>query len=64
MASGAPVLTGALTTLDCQIVEAKDFATHRILFGKVTGIRIGDSLDPLIYHHRAYRSLEDITEPE
>lgn len=64
VASGAPVLLGAVATLDCQLVEAKDFATHRILFGKVTGIRIGDSLDPLIYHHRAYRALEDITEPE
>lgn len=58
--SGAPVLVGAQTSFDCHLVEAKDFATHRILFGKVTGIRIGDSLDPLIYHHRAYRTLQDI----
>jgi cob(II)yrinic acid a,c-diamide reductase len=56
-ASGAPVLPGALATFDCQLVEAKDFATHRVLFGKVTGVRIGDSLDPLIYHQRAYRVL-------
>ncbi|TYR31093.1 flavin reductase [Mesorhizobium microcysteis] len=55
--SGAPVLVGALATFDCHIVETKDFATHRVMFGKVTGIRIGASLDPLIYHHRAYRLL-------
>lgn len=57
VASGAPVLIGAEASFDCHLMEAKDFATHRILFGKVTGIRIGDSLTPLIYHHRTYRVL-------
>lgn len=57
VASGAPVLIGAEASFDCDLIEAKDFATHRILFGKVTGIRIGDSLSPLIYHHRTYRVL-------
>src|SRR5690606_12631091 len=55
LASGAPILLGAEASFDCHLVEAKDFATHRILFGKVTGVRIGDSLDPLLYHHRAYK---------
>lgn len=58
VSSGAPVLEGAAASFDCRLVEAKDMATHRILFGQVTGLRIGDSLDPLIYHHRAYRVLE------
>lgn len=53
--SGAPVLIGAEASFDCEIVEAKDFATHRILFGKVTAIHIGDSLTPLIYHNRTYK---------
>ena len=57
LSSGAPVLEGALVTFDCHLVEAKDFASHRILIGKVTGINIGDSLAPLIYHHRAYQVL-------
>lgn len=61
VSTGAPVLVGAEAVFDCHLVEAKDFATHRILFGKVTGLRIGDSPDPLIYHHRAYRTL---LEPE
>ena len=60
VASGAPVLVGALASLDCEVVETKDMATHRILFGQVTGVRIGDSLDPLIYHRRAYRTLREI----
>lgn len=57
LASGAPVLEGALAVFDCTIVEAKDVATHRVLFGKVTGLRMGDSLSPLLYHQRGYRVL-------
>ena len=56
-ATGAPVLADAMAAFDCELVDQKDMATHRILFGKVTGIRIGDSLDPLIYFNRAYRVL-------
>jgi cob(II)yrinic acid a,c-diamide reductase len=58
IATGAPVLKGSLATFDCQLIEAKDIATHRVLFGKVTGLRIGDSVDPLIYHRRAYHNLQ------
>lgn len=57
--SGAPILRGALATFDCQLVEAKDFATHRILFGQVAAIRIGDAEEPLLYYHRAYRKLHE-----
>lgn len=58
VSTGAPVLVGALASLDCRIVETKDVATHRILFGEVTGIRIGDRLRPLIYQDRRYHILE------
>lgn len=57
LATGAPVLEGAMATFDCELVDHKDMATHRVLFGKVTGIRIGDSLDPLFYFNRAYHVL-------
>lgn len=55
ISSGAPTLIGALAVFDCQIIDTKDHATHRILFGQVTGIRIGDSLHPLMYFNRDYR---------
>ncbi len=55
--SGAPILHGALATFDCHLVEAKDFATHRILLGRVTDIRIGEADEPLLYFRRAYRRL-------
>lgn len=54
ISTGAPTLVGSLAVFDCEIIEAKELATHRILFGKVTGIRIGDTLDPLMYFNRGY----------
>ncbi len=57
IATGAPTLKDALAVFDCELVEAKDFATHRVLFGRVTGLRVGDNLPPLIYHRRAWRVL-------
>lgn len=57
LTTGAPVLADAMMSLDCELIEAKDVATHRVLFGKVTGVRIGDSLDALVYFNRAYHQL-------
>lgn len=57
LATGAPVLSDSLMSLDCELVDVTDMATHRVLFGKVTGVRIGDSLRPLTYFNRAYRVL-------
>ena len=57
ISSGAPTLLGAIAVFDCQMVDAKELATHRIYFGKVTGLRIGANLRPLLYHDRAYRVL-------
>ncbi len=57
MATGAPVLADSMMSLDCELVEVSDIATHRVLFGKVTGVRIGDSLRPLTYFNRGYRVL-------
>ncbi|TIP46401.1 MAG: flavin reductase, partial [Mesorhizobium sp.] len=57
ISTGAPALKGALAVFDCEIIDSKDLATHRVLFGKVTGLRIGDNLRPLIYHNRGYHVL-------
>jgi cob(II)yrinic acid a,c-diamide reductase len=62
IATGAPTLLDALTVFDCELVEAKDMATHRVLFGKVTGLRIGDSVEALLYFNRAYRVLGAVPE--
>ena len=57
VSTGAPVLKDAAAAFDCDLVDAKDLATHRVLFGRVRAVRIGDSLSPLIYYNRAYRLL-------
>ena len=57
LSTGAPVLKDALAVFDCEIIDTKDHATHRVLFGKVTGLRLGDRLRPLIYFDRTYRAL-------
>ena len=55
--TGAPTLVDAVAVFDCEIVESKDMATHRVLFGRVTGLRIGDSVRPLLYFERGYHVL-------
>jgi cob(II)yrinic acid a,c-diamide reductase len=57
LTTGAPVLADAVSTFDCEIIDSKDLATHRVLFGRVTGLRLGDSLRPLLYHDRSYHVL-------
>jgi cob(II)yrinic acid a,c-diamide reductase len=57
LSTGAPVLKGALAVFDCEIIDSLEHATHRVLFGKVTGLRVGDRVRPLIYFDRAYRAL-------
>lgn len=57
LSTGAPTLVDAVAVFDCEIVEAKEMATHRILFGKVTGLGIGNKLSPLIYHDRGFHVL-------
>ncbi len=57
MATGAPALIGAAAVFDCEVEEAIDHATHRVLFGRVRAVRIAEALDPLVYYNRQYRVL-------
>lgn len=55
--TGAPVLVGAMATFECRLIEAKDVATHRVLFGEVTAIKTGANLSPLVYLNRGYHTI-------
>lgn len=57
LVTGAPTLTDAVSVFDCEIIDSKEIHTHRVLFGRVTGLRVGDSLKPLIYFDRSYHAL-------
>ena len=56
-ATGAPVLPDAAAVFDCSIAETHDIATHRILIGRVEGLRTGARDTALLYHNRAYQPI-------
>lgn len=57
VATGAPVLAGALASFDCKLVEHRDFATHMVLFGEVVGLTLGENAPGLLYMNRDYHSI-------
>ena len=58
LATGAPILDGALASFDCRIAEAFTFGTHRILVGEV--IEVADRAGgPLVFSDRNFRQLAD-----
>lgn len=57
LATGAPVLSDALASFDCRLIEAKAVATHIILIGKVEALHIGPLAPALIYFERSFKEL-------
>lgn len=49
LTSGAPVLKGALLTLDCELVDSIDAGTHALIIGRILAGRRAPELPPLIY---------------
>jgi flavin reductase (DIM6/NTAB) family NADH-FMN oxidoreductase RutF len=57
--SDSPVVTGALAHFDCELSKAVQVADHTILIGHVRAAQASRSGTPLLYHRRAYRTLDD-----
>lgn len=61
LATGAPVLPGALAAFDCRIVERSAVGTHEILICEVVALTVSpDRSEPsgnLLYAGRRYRTL-------
>jgi flavin reductase (DIM6/NTAB) family NADH-FMN oxidoreductase RutF len=57
LATGAPILAGALAAFDCEITQEHVFATHTIFIGRVVASAARDAADPLIYLRGAFRRL-------
>jgi flavin reductase len=55
LATGAPVLAGAVVALDCRVVEIKAVASHYVIFGAVEAVQLGANGPALVYHDRAYK---------
>ena len=54
---GAPVLTGALASFDCRVVEAIPASTHTIFICEVVDVASDGDAAPLIFFNRAFASL-------
>lgn len=54
LATGAPVLSGAVASFDCELAEVHVAATHNILIGRVMALACCLSADALAYCDRAY----------
>ncbi|HXU46667.1 MAG TPA: flavin reductase family protein [Thermoanaerobaculia bacterium] len=58
-ATGAPVLTDALSWLDCSIAARYPAGTHTIYLGLVEASAVPNpGLPPLLYWHRGYRKIK------
>ena len=54
LATGAPILDGALASLDCRLADAHGFATHSIFIGRVVDGRFREDGRPLLYFRNDY----------
>ncbi|MCM0752198.1 hypothetical protein DEA98_15875 [Brucella pseudogrignonensis] len=55
--TGVPVLASASVSFECELTNAVDEATHRILFGRVIDIRENEKQAALLYCMRRYLSV-------
>ncbi len=54
--TGSPLLTSAITCLDCEVVAAHEAGDHWIYIGRVEKAIVRDG-EPLVYHGGTYRLL-------
>ncbi len=57
LATGAPVLTGAVVSFDCRIAQVSEVGTHGVFFCEVDAIQAGTSREGLIYFGRTYHRI-------
>lgn len=59
LATGSPILEGAVMSLDCVMIDAREVGTHTVFFGRVVGSALAPHASDgrpeiLIYHDRHY----------
>ncbi len=57
LATGAPVLQGAVVSFDCTVASVTEVGTHTVFFCAVQAIQSGPSHEGLIYFGRAYHRI-------
>ncbi|MBQ0923717.1 3-hydroxy-9,10-secoandrosta-1,3,5(10)-triene-9,17-dione monooxygenase reductase subunit [Saccharopolyspora endophytica] len=61
--SGAPVLDGALTWLDCAVESVLDGGDHHVVLGRVRTLGEATGEDPLLFYKGAYTGITRPTTP-
>ncbi|MBN3844504.1 flavin reductase [Burkholderia sp. Ac-20349] len=54
LTTGAPVLRGAVSVLDCEVASVTEVGTHTVFFCEVKAARTTGDLDGLIYFGRGF----------
>lgn len=54
LATGAPVLDGALAAFDCRIVQIIEVGTHDVFICEADAVEVGTMHEGLIYYARGY----------
>ena len=59
-ATGAPLLVGALATLECRTASTTDAGDHTVVIGEVLAASLPEpEADPLLYYEGGYRTVRD-----
>jgi flavin reductase len=61
LVTGAPVLRGALASLDCEIESITEVGTHTVFFCAVQAVHTQGAGDALIYYGRRYHRVGDFS---
>ena len=57
LATGSPVLSGAVVSFDCRIAQVTEVGTHSVFFCEVQAIQSGPAHEGLIYFGRSYHRI-------
>ncbi|MEW6638373.1 MAG: flavin reductase family protein [Actinomycetota bacterium] len=62
--TGAPLATGALAAIECELEEIYPGGDHDLFLGRVVSVRLGDTRKgPLVYHESAYTTVKPTQPP-
>ena len=53
----SPLITGAICHMECSLEHCYEAGDHRIIVGRVLSLSVNNTLAPLVYHSRGYKSL-------
>lgn len=58
--SGQPLLVGAATVLDCEVIGAMETGTHVLFAGAIVEAETDATRQPLLWHRHAYHGLAGV----